>query len=130
MDEDRAYGAGRSSRTFTLGEAYSAAQDAAGLFLEYRDKFGEPETAARSAALGEVSEGLHAWADADEALNPHRAIGRDWRALRAAEARARVTGLRVSVPQPDGQGSSGYRADAGAWGSGRGVGAVEMEREA
>src|SRR6266536_1828927 len=70
MDEDRAYGAGRSSRTFTLGEAYSAAQDAAGLFLEYRDKFGEPETAARSAALGEVSQRLPACADADEALNP------------------------------------------------------------
>ncbi len=130
MEEDRTDSAGRGSRTFTLTEAYPAAEDVAGLFLEYRDMHGRDETGARSAALGEVPQGLPACADADEALNPHRPIGRDWRALREAEARARETGLRVSVPQPDGQGSPGYQADADAWGPGRGIGAAEMEREA
>jgi hypothetical protein len=49
--------------------------------------------------------------------------GRDWHQIRDAEARARDAGLRVSVPQPDGQGSPEYQADAAAWGTGRGIGA-------
>jgi hypothetical protein len=109
-------------RLFTLGEAYQVAEDAVGLFLEYRDTHGRAEDEARIEALGEVAQGLHSWDTAAEALNPHHTIGRDWRALREAETQARDAGLRVTVPQPDGQGSPEYQADAGAWGSGRGIG--------
>jgi hypothetical protein len=52
----------------------------------------------------------------------HAGPGRDWRLIGDAEANAREIGLRVSVPQPDGQGSPGYEADAQTWGTGRGIG--------
>lgn len=49
------------------------------------------------------------------------AAGRDWRSLRAAEARARDAGLAATVPQPDRYQAPGYAADAAAWGTGRGI---------
>ncbi len=101
-----------AGRTFTLDEAYRVAEDAVGLFLEYRDTHGRPEADARIEAFGEVAQGLHAWADADEALSPHRTIGPDWRAQRAAQAQARDAGLRASAyARPGPHGALG-RADA------------------
>jgi hypothetical protein len=51
----------------------------------------------------------------------HDGPGRDWRLIGDATANAREIGLRASVPQPDGQGSPEYEADAQAWGTGRGI---------
>src|SRR6266568_3163837 len=81
-----------AGRTFTLGEAYQVAEDAVGLFLEYRDMHGRSEADARIEALGEVAQGLHAWADTDQGFSSHRLVGPDWRALRDAEAQARDAG--------------------------------------
>lgn len=110
-----------ASRTFTIGEACQVAEDAVGLFLEYRDVHGRAEDEARIEALGEVAQGLHAWHDVEQLLHPDRPVGPDWRALRTAEARARDAGLRASIPHPDGQGSPEYEPDAEAWGTGRGI---------
>jgi len=52
----------------------------------------------------------------------HDGPGRDWRLIGDATANAREIGLRASVPQPGGQESPEYQADAQAWGTGRGIG--------
>ena len=48
--------------------------------------------------------------------------GRDWHIVRDAEAAARTAGLRATAPQPPGQDTAEWQADAHAWGTGRGVG--------
>jgi hypothetical protein len=48
--------------------------------------------------------------------------GPDWRLIREAEASARETGLRASVPDQAAAGTSRYAADLAQWGDGRGVG--------
>jgi hypothetical protein len=111
-----------TERTVTIDEACQVADDAVGLFLEHRDMHGRSEADARIEALGEVADRLHAWRITEQAVNPHPAVGRDWRALRAAEAQAREAGLGASIPQPDSQDSPEYQADAAGWGSGRGIG--------
>lgn len=54
----------------------------------------------------------------------------DWRAMGAAEQRARETGSQATVTQPAGQQPPGWQADADSWGTGTGISAAEMEREA
>jgi hypothetical protein len=48
--------------------------------------------------------------------------GRDWRLIRAAEANARETGMRASIPDPAAAGTPQYAADLARWGDGRGIG--------
>ena len=48
--------------------------------------------------------------------------GRDWRLIRAAEANARQTGMRASIPDPAAAGTPEYAADLARWGDGRGIG--------
>jgi len=48
--------------------------------------------------------------------------GRDWRLIRAAEANARETGMRASIPDPAAAGTPEYAADLAQWGDGRGIG--------
>jgi hypothetical protein len=48
--------------------------------------------------------------------------GRDWRLIRAAEADARETGMRASIPEPAAAGTPEYAADLARWGDGRGIG--------
>jgi hypothetical protein len=47
--------------------------------------------------------------------------GRDWHLVHDAQAAARVAGLRATVPQPDGQHTPEWQADAQTWGTGRGI---------
>jgi hypothetical protein len=47
--------------------------------------------------------------------------GRDWRLIRAAEANARQTGMRASLPDPAAAGTPAA-ADLARWGDGRGIG--------
>ena len=53
--------------------------------------------------------------------------GRTWQLIRDGVANARELGLRASVPQPDGYGTSDYEADAAVWGTGRGIGPGGLE---
>jgi hypothetical protein len=109
----------QNAPAFSEAQAYSAAADAVGLFLEYWDTHGLAEDEAQPAALDEVGQGLSAWADE---LTARRGSVPDWRAIQEAESHTREIGLRASVPQPDGQDTPEYRADAEAWGTGRGIG--------
>lgn len=52
----------------------------------------------------------------------HDGPGRDWQLIRAAEASARETGMRASIPDPAAAGTPQYAADLAAWGDGRGIG--------
>lgn len=47
--------------------------------------------------------------------------GRDWHLVHEAQAAARTAGLLATVPQPDGQHTRQWQADAQAWGTGRGI---------
>jgi hypothetical protein len=52
----------------------------------------------------------------------HDGPGADWRMIRAAEASARETGMRASIPDHSAAGSAEYAADLARWGDGRGIG--------
>jgi hypothetical protein len=52
----------------------------------------------------------------------HDGPGADWRMIRAAEASARETGMRASIPDPAAAGTPEYAADLARWGDGRGIG--------
>jgi hypothetical protein len=52
----------------------------------------------------------------------HDGPGADWRMIRAAEASARETALRASIPDPAVAGTAEYAADLARWGDGRGIG--------
>jgi hypothetical protein len=52
----------------------------------------------------------------------HDGPGPDWRMIRAAEASARETGMRASIPDPAAAGTADYAADLARWGDGRGIG--------
>ena len=52
----------------------------------------------------------------------HDGPGPDWRMIRAAEASARETGLRASIPDHSAAGTPEYAADLARWGDGRGIG--------
>ncbi len=47
--------------------------------------------------------------------------GRDWHLVHDVQAAARTAGLRATVPQPDGQHTPQWQADAQSWGTGRGI---------
>jgi hypothetical protein len=52
----------------------------------------------------------------------HDGPGRDWQMIRAAEASARETGMRASIPDQSAAGTPEYAADLAQWGDGRGIG--------
>jgi hypothetical protein len=52
----------------------------------------------------------------------HDGPGADWRMVRAAEASARETGVRASIPDQSAAGTAEYAADLARWGDGRGIG--------
>jgi hypothetical protein len=58
----------------------------------------------------------------ERGLAGHGAPVPDWQLIRAAEAGARQTGMRASMPDRAAAGTPEYDADLARWGDGRGIG--------
>lgn len=87
-----------------------------------RDLHGRP--AGQDGHLKTAAELFAAWylQHADHVRGASRGgPGPDWRLIRDAEASARETGMRASVPDQAAAGTPGYAADLARWGDGRGV---------